>query len=221
MAAPLLQGALIDSSNFVEGASLVDLGYATLSASGTFHIETTYGYSGVGVGTGLATDLPREIQGGELITITFLTPVYINFIDLSLLYTGAPDPNFGPAGDETNEIADIKGYGAVNVFGTLQPTGPMTATWTGPGSVTNLAPAIVDSAGAWRINNPFGAALITSIEFNVVTKGPPDVTHPVRDSDYALVGVDFSEIPEPTTMVLAGLGLAAMGASRRWRKTHL
>ena len=92
----------------------------------------------------------------------------------------------------------------------------MTATFTGTGfgSVANLALAVEGGGGGWKVDNPFGDAMITRLQFIALTSDVCGQRSCDNQSDYVLSSV--SAVPEPSTyaMFLAGLGVPHCNAGR-------
>ena len=206
-AAPSLAGT-IGVADLPGNTSSANLGFATVKASTVFVHKTVAGVEGVGVSDGSDT-VGGEIDTTEFIRVTFTESQIVNEIVLSFLYL---DGNFG---DTVNETARIR-YGADPLaYGDLAVTSASTATWSGPGGVvTNLDLAIDAHAGKWRIQNPFGDIAVDELTFTAVKLLKSRTT---ADSDYALVSISSTQVPEPGTALLgfAGLlGLAALGRRR-------
>ena len=69
--------------------------------------------------------------------------------------------------------------------------------------------------GIWQILNPFGSTAISSLVFQAANT--PTATD---NSDYTIALVETSDVPEPTTLGLLGIGLIDLGlAGRRFRRS--
>ena len=177
---------------------------ATFTAvGGTFKKKTQDGYTGVGI-SGKGSD---EINIGERIDVSFTKNILITNITLGLLFDG---PEYG----DVNETAKIT---ATFLDGTksdffLTATGLKTATWTGPGTVSNISEASYGEGALWAIANPFGDKRVSGLSFTAVTglcgKGACN-----NQSDYVLHCI--SAVPEPSTYAMMMAGIAAVGFSAR------
>ncbi|MBT0571540.1 PEP-CTERM sorting domain-containing protein [Curvibacter sp. CHRR-16] len=92
----------------------------------------------------------------------------------------------------------------------------INASWTGSGSVTNLSPATGNTAGVWKISNPFGSKAITNLVFSAVNGTCKTGNTCSSQSDYTLMSVTAVPEAETYAMMLAGLGM--VGAIVRRRK---
>ncbi|MDY6783903.1 MAG: PEP-CTERM sorting domain-containing protein [Cyanobacteriota bacterium] len=163
---------------------------------------------GVGITVPGEGPVPAEIQNGELLTATLDKASAIDFIDLSFLYRP------GVFGDKVFEVAQI--MTDTGLIGSLTITGETSAVWSLGGVVTNLDPSKEVEGGYYRIDNPFGDILVSSLKFTAPTmdKRPP------TDSDYALVGIGKAPTPpvitpEPATILGLGIVGGLIVASRR------
>ncbi|MBC7924624.1 MAG: PEP-CTERM sorting domain-containing protein [Bryobacteraceae bacterium] len=137
--------------------------------------------------------------------ITYNSAVLMNELSLAFLY---PTPQYG---DASNEIAKVT-FNDLFTY-TLTADTTLTATWTGPGSVTNIEAAVEGFGGAWRISNPFGNNLVTSIRLESGNPGDNNTF-----GDFALFSATSSAVPEPGTYALLGTGLATLIAFARRRQ---
>lgn len=207
---------LLDASMYpslVGGTGATINGVQFSSASGNFVQKSQNAISGLGV-TGGRTD--DELDTDETITLSWATGLTITSFSVGLLFNG-------PEYADWAEIAQVTAWnGGQQVgIGLLQvhATNDVLATFTGTGfgSVSNLTPAVGGEGGAWQVDNPFGDAQITRLEFTALASGlcgtPSACTN---QSDYVLSSVTAA-VPEPGSygLVLAGLGAMAFVARRR------
>ena len=200
----------IVSADLTPGLTFVDLGFATVtSTNGPFASKTVAGYKSTGVGGGLEGG---EIDlHGEIITFVFAQPQSITKLVLANLYAAHEHD------DAYNEQALIRvtfagGGGADYV---LSLTSATTATFTGPGTVTNLSPGLFTGGGAWKLTDPFGSAAVKTIQLLAI--GPPQ-PEDMRNNDYGFHSMySVVAIPEPggLALVSAGLGGLALFGRRR------
>src|SRR5262249_34126431 len=75
-------------------------------------------------------------------------------------------------------------------------------------------------AGLWLITNPFSSTAISTLTFRAAnTPSPADCVFPACDnSDYSIALVQTTNVPEPSTLSLIGLGLLSVGAMVRRRR---
>jgi hypothetical protein len=166
--------------------------------------KTVGGIKGLGVTNGKVNN---EIDvAKESITVTFSAPTTLASLTLGALYQP------GEFGDTVFEKARITVNGLVSYY--LQVTGNTSASWTGNGSVVNLALATEPNGGAFKILNPFSTA-VSSLTFSAVLVG--DGT--AKDSDFTLVSLEGSRnsVPEPTSAA-ASLGILLVGAGLSFLK---
>ncbi|MDY7015275.1 MAG: PEP-CTERM sorting domain-containing protein [Cyanobacteriota bacterium] len=167
--------------------------------------------AGVGItepGTG---PIPGEIEFGEILDVALDEADQIASFDLSFLYLP------GVFWDQVYEVAEVTVNGSLT--GTLTVTGETTAEWIFDGTTIdaiNLDPSQEVEGGAYRVNNPFGDLIVSSLSFTAPSEG----RRQPRDSDYALVAIEkgngiFEDIPEPTTLLGLGVVGGLMAASRR------
>jgi hypothetical protein len=209
--------SLLDSSMYatLSGTNGGVIGGVTFaSAAGKFKTKTagTPSISGLGVTGGRTGD---EIDTDETVTMSWVGGLKITSFSVGVLYNG---PEF----NDWAEIAQVKAWNGATLVGTgllqVDATGTTSAgfTGTGFGTVSNLSPATAAGGGGWKVDNPFGHAQITKLEFTALTSALcADDQKCSNQSDYILSSV--TAVPEPGTyaMLLAGLGALGFMAKRR------
>jgi len=191
----------------------------TITSSGTLETKSFAGFTGLGVqGGNVGGEIDtRDGESSEWINFQFSTPTLISDLTIGTLY-----PN-GEFNDSVNEAARITVNGSSTYQ--LQATGFTTATWNGSGSVANVSPARdgnpvgegAEGFGAWKITNPFGNLLVTSLRFTPRKLG--DDTG--RDSDFTIVSLNSPAASLPvadagSSMALLGMGLLSIVGLSRW-----
>ncbi len=192
-------------------------GVSFASAAGNFIVKSggTPTVSGLGVTGGRTSN---EIDIGETITMSWTGPLQITSFAVGMLFNG---PEFA----DFSEIAQVTAWnGSLSVgIGVLQvaASGTTSATFTGTtfGTVTNLSPATASGGGGWQVDNPFGTAGVTKLEFTALTSGlcgtPSACTN---QSDYVLSSV--TAVPEPSGYLMALASLAGIGFVARRRRAR-
>lgn len=146
-----------------------------------------------------------EIDLGQSVTITFLSPQIFSSLTLGMLFDG---PEYG----DGNERAGAYPNGSLVPF-ILTATGETTATWSLLSStVTNLSPAVdFVGAGIWNIQNPFGTLPITSLTLSPLASGSTG-----SESDFGLVAFQTHGVPDlGSTGALLLLSLIGLATLRR------
>lgn len=216
--------SLLDSTMYLtlagtSGSTISGVSFA--SAAGNFIVKSggSPGVSGLGVTGGRTND---EIDIGETITMSWTGPLQITSFAVGMLFNG---PEFA----DWAEKAQVKAwYGATLVAtGVLQvdATNDTLANFTGTGfgTVTNLSPATAAGGGGWRVDNPFGTAGVTKLEFTALDStlcgyGTPGAVGCTNQSDYVLSSV--TAVPEPSGYLMALASLAGIGFVARRRRAR-
>jgi hypothetical protein len=189
------------------------LGATLTSTGGNFTKVTADGTSTtvIGVSTGFVAN---EIDlDGEKITLNFgSTGAIVNEIVVGLLYRSG---EWGGAADEAARFLTNAGTicdnGSTTALCVLSASGVYKGATTG---VTQLSAPFEGSGGIFRVANPFGTAMISSLDFlpfSVAGTGG-------ANSDFGIVSVTYTTnvIPEPNTLLLVGAGVFGLAwAGRR------
>lgn len=206
--------SLLDASMYptlVGGSGATIGGVSFASAAGNFVQKSQGGISGLGVTGGRTGD---EIDIGETITLSWAAGLKITSFSVGLLFNG---PEYG----DWAEVAQVTAWNGQQQVGVgllkVHATDDAIATFTGTGfgSVANLAPAVEGGGGGWKVDNPFGDALVTRLQFTALQSEVCGQRSCTNQSDYVLSSV--TAVPEPGTyaMLLAGLGALGFVARRR------
>jgi hypothetical protein len=206
--------SLLDSSMYatLSGTNGGVIGGVTFaSAAGNFVTKTKAGISGLGVTGGRTGD---EIDIGETVTMSWAQGMKITQFSVGVLYNG---PEFGDWAEKAQVTAwsgdMLVGVGVLQVDAVNDTMASFSGT--GFGTVTNLSPATESQGGGWRVDNPFGHAMVTKLEFTALESSLCGTKSCTNQSDYTLSSV--TAVPEPGTyaMLLAGLGALGFVARRR------
>lgn len=219
------QAAIIGSGDFTTGAKTattaigdgVSIVWTISPTTGTFQKKTLGGYTGIGISGGRTND---EIDINEMLTGTATGGAFaLDYLTLGVLFDG---PEFGDVQERAQITATLAGGGTLTgILTNSFQTGPDLASWSLVGaSVLNLSPSTSTGGGVWRIVNPFGNAAITSLQFTALSGACGTGLTCNNQSDYTFVSASVRAVPEPSTLALFGLGLAAVGLAARRRKSR-
>ena len=208
--------ALLDASMYptLAGTNGGTIGAVTFASVGGNFVTKTRGapsVSGLGVTGGRTGD---EIDIRETVTMSWANPLRITGFAVGVLYNGT---EFGDWAEKAQVTAwngaTLVGTGVLQVHATIDTAASFTGT--GFGSATNLSPATLAGGGGWRVDDPFGAAKVTRLEFTALASNTCGWQSCSNQSDYTLSSV--TAVPEPGTyaMLLAGLGVFGLVGRRR------
>lgn len=194
-------GVTITSS---DGFACKSMGYNTPSPGGTVY----------GLGTNAGT--VGEIDPGQMITFTFDQSVNLEAFEIIVFYNG---PEFGDPSEE-GKLSVVYGDGSTDSFTFRAQDQPSTTgiIWSGLGTANNISPMTEDNAGWFEfVGFPLGGKTVKSLTFTSI-----DHANGTNNSDYAIKSLLFTvgntEVPEPSTYALMGLGLLGFATMRRYRK---
>jgi hypothetical protein len=210
--------SLLDSSMYrtiIDGGNNATIDGVTFNSTPGSFASYIYFTRGLGVDGGATGD---QIDIGETVSLSWASGLVITRFSVSALYNG---PEFG----DWVEIAQVSAYSGATLVGTGQlqvdavTDDLATFSGTGFGSVVTLSPADAGHFGAWTVNDPFGGALVTRLEFTAVQSSLCASASCSNQSDYALLSV--AAIPEPQTYALMLAGLAAVVYAGRRRRSSI
>lgn len=206
---------VIDANGVTTGTSSASFLGATLtSTGGSFSKSTTPGINPntvIGVNAGY---IGTEVDvSGERLSLTFgSTGAIVNQITVGMLFLSSA------GGDTYNEAVQLLTNGGSTCATSSTVYCILSASGFYRGAlVQNISPATAGNGGIFRITNPFGSELISTLDLVPWAIGTPGAAN----SDFGLVSITYTTtaIPEPGTIVLAGLGLLglAFASGRRAR----
>lgn len=172
----------------------------SITSSGALTTKTVGGVKGIGVSGGYVSD---EIDGsGEWVKFTFTPDQIVDYFTLGHLYAK------GNYGDKINEQAIVlEGISGEIVTGILSVnSNGLTAVWNmgeGYGTVSTISAGLEGSGGAFKVSNPFGDLGMKSITFSANS-------YSSAGSDYSIVALSTSDVPEPGLISLFGMSILAL-----------
>jgi hypothetical protein len=199
--------ALITASNYTNYLN-PGINGISITSSGSLTTKTVGGITGIGVSGGYVSD---EIDGsGEWVKFGFTPDQKVDFFTLGQLYAS------GNYGDVVNEQAIVlEGISGEIVTGVLSvQSNGLSAIWASGGvntTATTISAGLEGNGGAFQVSNPFGELAMKSITFSANSNS-------YRGSDYTIVNLSTSNVPEPGMISLFGMGLVALSGMRFIRR---
>jgi len=171
----------LNANNCVGQVSCTVQGVAlsTVPTSRVLTVKTLNNVSGFGVSGGASGN---EIDIGETLHVGIGQARNVKSIKFLFLFNGS----------EFNDRAEIASVVADGTTYTLAVSSiaDNSATWSGPGTVSNCGATTALGTGCFTVTNPFPAA-VSQLDFGAVHGGTPFAGTGTNDSDYAIGSIEI------------------------------